>query len=162
MAQPKTTSRSKIIGAGAVVVLAAAAVLICRSLWPAQERSGPARAYFTTDEGASLFVDRIDRLPPFEHEGQPALRAHVFSCDGNQTRFVGYLEKADLESAKLREQAVARGESPLEFPDNGPFVKRAGGQNTRWFTPKDGKAYADVITVTPPDGAAQNLQEVLP
>src|ERR1039458_9705554 len=59
--------------------------------------SGPAmptaRAYFTTDDGATQFVDSMDHLAPFDHNGKPAVRVWMFSEDGGKTRFPAYLER---------------------------------------------------------------------
>ncbi len=75
----------------------------------------PAHAYYTTDEGDNLFLDDADLVPPFNHDGQPALRARVFTCDHGKTRFVAYLERLDPGAAKdipadpsSRRQYVAR------------------------------------------------------
>ena len=52
--------------------------------------------YFEESDGfddGSWFADKAERVPPFDHHGQPAVRLHLFSCDGGKTTFVGYLEK---------------------------------------------------------------------
>jgi hypothetical protein len=55
--------------------------------------AGVAQLYFTTDDGKSYFADDASNRPPFVHEEKPAVRAHLFSCDGGKTLFVGYLSK---------------------------------------------------------------------
>ncbi len=59
----------------------------------------PAHAYYTTDEGDNLFLDDADLVPPFNHDGQPALRARVFTCDHGKTRFVAFLERLAPDAA---------------------------------------------------------------
>src|SRR4051812_26868582 len=56
--------------------------------------SGGAR--FTTDDGRTLFEAPADSLPPFDHDGKPAARAHVYRCGGKE--FVGYLERYTPEA----------------------------------------------------------------
>ena len=56
-------------------------------------------AYFTVDDGQTLFADSPGKISPFEHEGQEAVRAYVESgSDGRQR--VTYLEKWTAEARK--------------------------------------------------------------
>jgi hypothetical protein len=50
--------------------------------------------YFTTDEGKTFFPLDAGTKSPTVHDGKPAYRAHVFSCDGSKTQFVAYLSKS--------------------------------------------------------------------
>jgi hypothetical protein len=52
-----------------------------------------ATLFFTTDDGKTFFPLAATNRPPFVHEGKPAYQAHVYSCDGGKTAFVGYLSK---------------------------------------------------------------------
>ncbi|HEY7116231.1 MAG TPA: hypothetical protein VH475_06585 [Tepidisphaeraceae bacterium] len=92
--------------------------------------TGAAVLYFTTDEGKTWFALESSNRPPFVHDGKPAVRAHVFSCDGGKTMFVGYMSKF----------------SPVV---EGPLVKRPGG--TRWSPVGTGAADL-VMDVHCPDG----------
>ena len=60
----------------------------------------PTQAYYTTDDGATLFASPRTTVPPFEKDGKTAVLAHVFSCDKGKTRFVGYLVKFNEDFAK--------------------------------------------------------------
>jgi len=62
----------------------------------------PTLDYYTTDDGKTLFTDKIDRLVPFRHGGKEAVRAHVFECNGK--RFVGYLSKMGEQARAAVEQ----------------------------------------------------------
>lgn len=115
---------------------------------------GPPRAYYTTDDGKTLFADDAERLPPFDHGGKQAVRAHVFSCDGGKARFVGYLER-------LPEEAIttlhAEGQDPQKMDDDdiagrfGWAAKRPGDKE--WVNSiKDAAAYKRVTNVTCPEG----------
>ena len=57
---------------------------------------GPGKAFYTVDDGKTLFVDAATRVAPFDHEGKPAVRAVVFRCgDKGGEQFVAYLERTD-------------------------------------------------------------------
>ncbi len=115
--------------------------------------SGPVRpthAYYTVDDGTSWFSGSADEIAPFQHDGKPAVRAHLYKCaDGKE--FVGYLErytdqakavldqfKADRAAGKqiTNSQAVAAAEM------GGKQVKRPGDKD--WVGGGD-RALAQVV-----------------
>jgi hypothetical protein len=51
----------------------------------------PTRNYYTTDDGKTWFVDSASKLPPFDHDGLPAVRCYVFKDSSGE--FAGLLEK---------------------------------------------------------------------
>lgn len=51
------------------------------------------KAFFTIDDGKTTFVASADKMPPFDQDGQTAIRAIVFSCDAGKTRFIGYVQR---------------------------------------------------------------------
>jgi len=161
MAIGANTPRGKVIGVAALVLIAAAGVVITKSILRSPTTEASTRGYYTIDDGATLFSDSLDLLPPFDHNGQQAVRARVFSCDGNKTHFIGYLEKYDPEAFKQRNAALARGEPPIGY-NAGPFVKKPGAQYTRWVSANDGSEYTAVISVTSPTGSTTNLEQVFP
>jgi hypothetical protein len=59
---------------------------------------GPTQ-FYTSDDGITWFTDDSKRLPPFDHEGQQAVLAHVFRCDSNL--FVAYLERFTPEAQRI-------------------------------------------------------------
>jgi hypothetical protein len=73
--------------------------------------------YFTTDEGKTLFIEQASTRTPFQHDGKLACRAHVFSCDGGKTNFVGYLSK---NSAIAGEDLIRRPGEERWFPISSP------------------------------------------
>jgi hypothetical protein len=84
--------------------------------------AGVPKAFFTTDDGKSFFVDRFDRVPPFRKDGKTAVRAQVFSCDDGRTKFVGYLEMyAPLDKAAL-EDVLAKGRGVVPHQGGIPMV----------------------------------------
>ena len=68
--------------------------------------AGTAKAFFSDDDGQSYFADGADKIPPFDHNGKPAVTAHVFRCNGGKP-FVGYLERYTPEGKKRRESRQA-------------------------------------------------------
>jgi pimeloyl-ACP methyl ester carboxylesterase len=59
------------------------------------------RLFFTADEGRTLVPLEVATKSPTLHGDKPAFRAHVFSCDGGKTQFVGYLSKSSPVSPEL-------------------------------------------------------------
>jgi hypothetical protein len=106
----------------------------------------PERCFYTTDDGATLFVESLGKIPPFDHGGQQAVRAYAFSCDGGKHRWVGYLEKYD-EKAKPGAPAH-EGATDLP-PRSALLVKRPGA--VEWVSAMDAAA-ARVTNPQCPDG----------
>jgi hypothetical protein len=79
-----------------------------------------APAYFTTDDGATTFVDSGSNVAPFDHNGQQAVKAYVYMFNGRQV--VAYLEKYSAGAG-----------SPL-------MVKKRG--NSAWVVDSDPAAQA--------------------
>jgi hypothetical protein len=109
--------------------------------------SSDVQGYFSSDDGKTFFADSADKLPPFDHNGQQAVRAHVFTCDDGKTLFVGYLSRytadalAKLSSAKgtddyerVAEQAFAEGVE-VKRPGDGEWVKRGAPEAARVANP---------------------------
>ena len=96
--------RKSLAVALAAVMIVGAAIAIyvqARDFGPA----GPGKAFFTTDDGNTLFVDSVMKLPPFDKDGRRAVRAHVFECDGK--RVVGYLSCYRPEALQALAEAKA-------------------------------------------------------
>jgi hypothetical protein len=99
------------------------------------------QVYFTTDEGKTLIALDAATKSPTVHDGKPAYRAHVFTCDGGKTQFVGYLSKS----------------TPIS-PD--PLVRKPG--NVQW-APVGTAAAGIVLDVKPPEkGGVGPPVEVFP
>ena len=63
--------------------------------------SGGSKFYFSDDDGKNYFADDITKVPPFDHGGKQAVRAHVIKCDGKT--FVNHLERYTPEGKKKME-----------------------------------------------------------
>lgn len=149
---------------GIVVIAVIAIVWQLTRSGPGVGGSPSSQAFYTTDDGATLFADDIARIPPFEHRGGLAVRAIVFSCDGRKTRFVGYLERFRPDVAKrLAEQSnTASAQNPrmLAAIDDGFEVKRPG--ETEWTPIQRRARYLQVTQVECPPGTPGPLEVVLP
>ena len=155
-----------------LVGLQVARSTMSRPTGPAAEAFA-SRAFFTTDEGKTSFVDRSDeKLAPFDHEGKTAYRVYLFTCDGGRSRFAGYLERYTPEAqrrlaAARRGDAAAAGLPPgrpieslvRELADSGTEVKKPGADQ-RWVRRNDAQAAANVLDVRCPDGSP--AERVLP
>lgn len=157
--------KPQIVTAAAIGIIAVATLAI---IWQILRPGGPAgssgsnQAFYSIDDGTSWFADDIAKVPPFEAHGGMAVRAVVYTCDGGQTKFVGYLERYPADVAR---QLAGRppGSSPedlsaLGVMQNSIEVKRPG--QTEWVPARRHDLYARVISVTCPDGSPPAL--VLP
>jgi hypothetical protein len=107
----------------------------------------PVKDFYTVDDGATLFADKMETLPPFDHEGKPAVRAGVYSYDGGKTHFVAWLQK--LPEDALKERIANAGGDPAKVDDDdvaalaGWLVKKPG--DAQWVNSKtDYAKYAAV------------------
>ena len=122
------------------------------------------KSFYTIDDGKTLFVDDINKVPPFTKDGKVAVRANVFSCDDGKTRFVGYLEMyTPQEKAMLEKAAQKQGGAPAYIPYTGqPMVKKPGDKGWVQLNPQNTQMYAQVVQVKCPDGSTDNLIRVFP
>ncbi len=103
--------------------------------------------YFTTDDGTSFFEAPDTNVPPFDYQGQTAVLAHVFTCDGQ--KFVGYLERYTDSARKV---VLAGGNIPLSVERNGREFKKPG--DPKWVSSTDMFGVAKIVAVPCPGGAA--------
>jgi len=144
----------RVCGAVAGVAVLAALGVSMRSLSGSEQPPRVERVFYSDDDGATYFVDNVDRLPPFDHDGKPAVRAHVFRCGHGGDAFVGYLEKVDdVTRAKLEQMRQAgilmrepNGVVPIDIAmlrDNGCLYKSPKVPADKWV--KNGQPGADDI-----------------
>jgi hypothetical protein len=67
--------------------------------------------WFTVDDGATYFVDSSDPIPPFDHNGKTAVKAHLAREDSGSALKVIYLER--LTPAARAAAAKIRAKSPV-------------------------------------------------
>ena len=151
------------VSAGAAVVVIGAVALTAYSLMGDGGPRQRTQEYFTVDDGRTLFADSVDRLPPFDHHGKPAVRARVFTTDGGRTQFVAYLERytptaikllTDANAARAAGRPAKIDRNSAEIMLRGTEVKKPGEAN--WIDPKDMRNRARVTNVpTPANGTLE-------
>jgi hypothetical protein len=148
----------------AIIMIVGAGVAI---FWQLRDdgSDGGSKTYFTTDDGQTLFVDRNTRLPPFDKDGKPAYRAHVFECGGK--RVVGFLSRYTEQAKQALEEAKSykgTGKAPpnvrqlASIGTTGLEVKRPG--DAQWVSQADAARASRIRTFRCPDGSTP--QEVYP
>jgi len=112
------------------------------------------KAYYTTDDGASVFEDDLEKTTPFPHDGGSAVQAHMFSCDNGHTKFVGFLEKLP---DKLPQATPARGRDPKIFAG---LVKAPKNPSAKWVNKNSPEGIAIIAAIRCPDGGNSAPVEV--
>jgi hypothetical protein len=182
--QPRVTATSKAPSPrGALVVVlyhhryllaagvAAAVLILLLSLWLFVPAAGPAettavagKAWYTTDDGKTWFADDKRRIAPFTHDGLPAYRCWVYTCDRGRTKFVAYLERYSPAAKQQLESIAASHQPPSpgvidQLTTTGIEVKQPGG--TTWVNASDPRAIP-LREPRCPGGSATPPQPVLP
>jgi hypothetical protein len=132
--------------------------------------SGPQRTssnvFYTTDEGQTVFVDDMTRVPPFDYNGKTAYRVWMYTADGGKTKFPGYLERYTPE-AKKRLEAAAAAAAKDGDPHGGPGVGpadieiRKPGEGNPWVSRANLAEAAKITNVRAPNGSGE-LDIVMP
>jgi hypothetical protein len=85
--------------------------------------------YFSDDDGQTFFSSAADQIPPFDHDGKPAVRAYVFKDDGGQP-FIGYLEKYSDDTkqklAALMNDPANNAQAIADLMTSSALVKKPG------------------------------------
>ena len=129
--------------AATAVIILAAIVFMVVSMFrgDAETSAGPStdKEYFSDDDGKTFFEDDRTKVPPFDRNGKPAYRARVFTCDGGQTKFVGWLERYTPQAKKMIEDQVkSAGSGPLLLEDqSGLQIKKPGTGEKGWVSSSD-------------------------
>ena len=129
-ASPQTGFRGW-VNAHPLPVVGALVALIALVLWLTHHSPPTPQAWYTTDDGATYFAHNYE-VPPFTFHGKEAVQAWVYTCDGGQTRFLGYLMRFTPEGKEAMEHLLAerrahQSSSPLTLPP-GVQVKKPGGE----------------------------------
>jgi hypothetical protein len=151
------------ITAGIIVI---ALIIIGWQLTGAGGPDIPTKAYYTTDDGATWFADDINKIPPFDKDGKPAYRVHVFKCtDGKE--FISHMERYTPEAQKKLEEARAAGDQadPAVYEEvsmTGIEVKRPGTGDQGWVKQSDYEKAAQITAPTCPGGGTEGIEPVYP
>lgn len=148
-----------------VIVLAVIVIVWNRS----SQESGPSsgyRVYYSDDDGKTWFADDWQKVPPFDHNGRQAVRAHVFRI-GTGEPFVGYLEKFDARAQKILndfyDDPANRGKFYNErhtLEARNILVKRPGPEHKWVHVEQDREQAYRIKTITGPAG--ETAEELFP
>lgn len=117
-----------------------------------------AREFYSDDDGKTWFVDSAFKVPPFDHNGKQACRAHVYRCaDGKE--FVGYLSAFDAEDKSKIEAAPASRERYV-MADLHETVRRPG--SSAWIRESASREYQKTVDPACPDGSKKGVVPVDP
>jgi hypothetical protein len=105
---PKATT-----GVTAAIVVIALAVIVYQLTRPSGQQASSGLVYYSNDDGKTYFSDSASKVPPFDKDGKPAVRAYVWKCEDG-TLFVSHLERVSPESMKKIQELQKRG---AEVPD---------------------------------------------
>ncbi len=151
------------VTAGIIVI---ALIIIGYQLMSGSGPRIPTKAYYTIDDGETWFADDISKIPPFDKDGKPAYRVHVFRCKGGKP-FAAYLERYTPE-AKKRMEAL-RDAGPETDPGlydeiqmTGIEYKKPGTGDKGWVRQNNYEEVAKITSPTCPEGGTEGIEAVYP
>jgi hypothetical protein len=140
------------VGISALFLVAAIAVIFNENRSSQTTRID--RAFYSDDDGQTYFVDEVDKLVPFDHNGKQAYRAYVFKCSSGK-EFVGYVSRySDTARAKLEElKAQPYNQVAQQIADTasaGTEFKKPG--DSTWYSQASAGG-AGILVPKSPDGS---------
>jgi len=141
------------VGIVAVCMILCAGVVIFLELRPSK---APATVgvYFTVDDGKTWYADDAGNCPPYNHNGQQAVRCMVFNAGGSD--FAGYLKKYTDD---VRSKMLANIPCSNDELNRGTLVKRPGDGG--WVSIAD-PAGQQILQVKDPSHPDAQATDVLP
>jgi hypothetical protein len=140
-----------------IVIVAAVIIIFAESRSASLQKID--RAFYSDDDGQTYFVDSVDKLFPFDHNGKQAYRAYVFKC-GDGTTFVGYLARY-TDSAKSRlQELMARpynevAQQIADAESAGTEVKKPG--DSTWYPQTSPRAAEILLPKSPKGGPVEGV-----
>lgn len=123
------------------------------------------KAFYSTDDGKTWFVDDASHIPPFDYDGATAYQAQIFKC-AHGGQFIAYLQSYSAADKEKIEKAIADGQSGTDVRGLelilGCAVKKPGESNWVKNTPASSALYAEITKLTCPDGTGDGLEKVDP
>lgn len=142
------------------IVAVVAVVLFVQNRKP--HAGAPTRAFFTTDDGATLFDDSADQVAPFDHDGRQAVQARVFSCDGGKTRFVGFLERTPDKAKAAAAPAAPPQQGGRDLRPILSVIRAPNAPSAKWVPKNSPEGAAITGAIKCPDGGDAQPVEVFP
>ena len=107
--------------------------------------------YFTVDDGDHWFVDSLNNIPPFQHDGKEASRVYLFRDDKREV-YVGYLEQFLPATKKKMDDLISGGaDGRTAIISYGTAARRVKKPHGTWVN-TTGPGIP--LTITGPDGSA--------
>jgi hypothetical protein len=140
----------------------AAAIIAALVFWFRPSGSSESnKAWFSVDDGKTFFADDASNLPPFDHQGKPAVQCFIYRI-GKGEPWVAYLMRLTPEGKQVQEKQM-RGErlaaEEREKRSHNIEVKRPGTGD--WVKMDDPRAMA-IVEVRPPEGLKGNIEPLDP
>ena len=149
----ETLNKNPALAAGVTVVaIAVAGWFVYASVVGPGKVEAPKKAFYTIDDGKTLFEDAAGKLVPFTKDGQEAVLARVITCDDGKTRTVSYLQKFTDNHV----QQVLAGKKPAP----GPFTTLVKKPGEGEWVPMVGPLGGPIANPQCPKGAMR--QDVFP
>ena len=136
------------ISAALVLVIGVVLYLVVSRTFSTKKIEAP--SYYTADDGATLFIDERDKVPPFSAKGGEAVRAVAYRNPDGGEPFALYLVKYKPEAAEDARVADAH---DFKRATVGMLYKKPGTGN--WLDgddPANAKAIFDMKNVLLPNG----------
>lgn len=145
----------------AVIAVALAVTVVVYSLSPPGAEP-LAKAYYTDDDGKTWFVDTVDHVSPFDHDGKTAVKINLYVCEGSKQIIGSFLERYKPDAKKKLEAEFAAAKTankPLMSIPMTPDISISGTEvktplGGQWVSRTDFVASAKVTKVECPDGGA--------
>jgi hypothetical protein len=152
----ESLNRNPAVVTGATVAVVVIALILI--FWQSRTKTivPPTKAYFTIDDGQSVFEDDLEKTAPFAHDGAQAVQAHMFSCNNGRTKFVGFLEKMP---DKVPQQPAGQrsGRDPRLLTS---LVKTPRNKDAKWVLKLGPEGAAIIASVRCPEGDGGMPMEV--
>jgi hypothetical protein len=118
----------------------------------------PQMAYYTTDEGKTFFAEDQLHEVPFDHSGQQAVRAWLYTCGTSTDKKLGYLERYTPQFLKQLAQSKAANQpmDPMIIVEQGDTIYEVKKPGTGAWVQKASAAGQKIITPPCPQGQAPN------
>ena len=143
----KINENQNLVVVVAVVIIVVAVLFMVMRGGGGGGPSGPGTAYYMDTVTNEVFTDDAALFPPIDHNGNPAVRVHYFSCgdcDDKDKRFIGFYEKYTPE-AKNQLESASQDEMMMEMYEMGVLYSI------------DGKTWHDPASEAYQNGLQQKL-----
>jgi hypothetical protein len=151
-------------GLTAGIIVIALGIIIWQTVATNSVPTSVVQAFYSDDDGATFFVDSNSHIAPFDHHGKQAVRAMVFTCDGNKTKFVGYLQRYSPEyKAKLEAMRKSKDKN-LELMQQAAEsgIEVAAPHSSKWMNRNSPEARKMIDSVRCPNGSRNDLSFAWP